>query len=58
MRRCVGQLTEAPGRRLTLLHELLGERAPAMTQGTAISKPESSACWSPEASLRPPSSTR
>jgi hypothetical protein len=33
MRQCVGRLSEAPGRRLAMLHELLGERLPGYDPG-------------------------
>ena len=33
MRQCVGRLTEAPGRRLSVLHELLAERLPGYDPG-------------------------
>jgi hypothetical protein len=33
LRRCVGRLAEAPGRRLAVLHELLGERLPGYDPG-------------------------
>lgn len=33
MRQCVGRLTEAPGRRLAVLHEVLAERVPGYDPG-------------------------
>lgn len=33
LRQCVGRLTEAPGRRLAMLHELLAERVPGYDPG-------------------------